>query len=345
LEDLKEQIVNLNKLVTPAILANQLGIEHSVLWYLVKLANRDVAKTPGPYTHLQVVTKEKVRDVFSPSDRIRDIQTMLLAVVWSGIDSGKHSYAYEPGMKLTTPGSILENHGLIVGLDFKDFFPSISRKKVKELLMEYGYVEQVASIIATLSCVKFNGFCFLPQGGISSAQIANRIAAQLIDPIVLKYCEDTCKDSQFQYVRYSDNIYISLDKSVTGREFIAGLASVLGENKWRTHKRRVMPYYRRQRVLGMVVNEKVAPPRNELNRFKSALYNIAKCSTKEEIQEQVDRMGGIKVETSKGKGILILSIKGKANYYRDLLIQKSEIASEKLKTRLEAAVKKIEDLY
>jgi hypothetical protein len=345
LEDTKEQVVKLNSLVTPAILANQLGIEHSVLWYLVKLANKDVANQEGGYKHIQVVTKTKVRDVFSPSDRIRDIQTMLLAVVWSGIDSGEYSYAYEPGMRLTTPGKVLENHGLIVGLDFKDFFPSISKKKVKQLLLSYGYVEQVASIIATLSCVRFNGFSFLPQGGISSAQIANRIAAWLIDPLVIKYCEDNCAAKPFQYVRYSDNIYVSLDKGITGNEFLAGLATLLGDNKWRTHKRRVMPYYKRQRVLGMVVNEKVAPPRNELNKFKSALYNIAKCTTSEEIDREISKLWCLKVESSKGKGILLLSIKGKANYYMDLLKQKSEVNANKLKSRLEEAVKKIEELY
>lgn len=345
MEDLKEQVVRLNSLVTPAILANQLSISHSILWYLVKLASRDVAEEGGPYKHIQVVTKDKIRDVFSPSDRIRDIQTMLLAVVWPGIDSGEHSYAYEPGMRLTTPGKMLENNGLIVGLDFKDFFPSISRNKVKRLLLSYGYTEQVASIIATLSCVKFNGFSFLPQGGISSAQIANRIAAWLIDPLVVKYCEDNCKGKPFKYVRYSDNIYVSLDKEVTGNEFLSGLAVLLGENKWRTHKRRVMPYYKRQKVLGMVVNEQVAPPRNELNRFKSALYNIAKCTTKEQLESEVSKLWSIKVEASKGKGILLLSIKGKANYYADLLKQKSEENANKLKARLEEAVKKIEELY
>ncbi len=343
----KEKLIELNNLVTPDVLANQLSISIKTLWYLVRLCNMDVgipAAGQFPYRHLEVKTKNKVRDVFSPADKIRDIQTMLLNVVWSGIDHGVHSYAYEPGMQLVEPGELLKNSGLIVGLDFKDFFPSISKKKVKDLLTTYGYQDTVASIIATLSCVRYNGFCFLPQGGISSAQIANRIAAEYIDPLVNEYCTENLKDVPYTYVRYSDNIYIGTSKSVHGKDFLQGLSTMLFQHKWRNHKLRVLPYYRQQRVLGMVINEKVNAPRVEYRRFCAALFNIGNCTSREELLDQVVKLATLKVNIEEGKGKLLMSIKGKSNYYSSLLDE----GSPKLSNLLEVtknSLRKIEDLF
>lgn len=315
------KIKEVNSLVTPEVLANQLGIQLKTLWGLYHLASKDVTRdifSSMPYKRIEIKTSSKVREVYSPCDRIRDIQSMLLVTVWSGIDSGCHSAAYESGMKLTDAGTKLQSHGLIVGLDFKNFFHSILRSMVVKLLTEYGYPARTANLISVLSCVRDDGRHFLPQGGISSAQIANRVAASIIDPIVIKYCEEN-SNGNYTYVRYSDNIYIGLDSKVTGVDFLKGLATELYNNKWRTHKKRVMPHYRRQKLLGMVVNVKPNAPRDEYNKFLCAINNIANCSTKQEVQDNIDKIADLGIEVSSGKGILLLSILGKAAYYKTIL--------------------------
>lgn len=315
------KIKEMNSLVTPEVLANQLGIQLKTLWGLYHLASKDLTAdfcSTMPYKRLEIKTTSKVREVYSPCDRIRDIQSMLLTTVWSGIDSGEHSAAYESGMHLTDAGSKLQNHGLIVGLDFKNFFHSILKRMVFNLLVEYGYPSRTANLIAVLSCVRDNNRQFLPQGGISSAQIANRVAASIIDPVVIKYCEANANGA-YTYVRYSDNIYIGMDSKVTGVDFLKGLASELYSSKWRTHKKRVMPYYKRQKLLGMVVNVKPNAPRDEYNKFLCAINNIANCSTKQEVQDNIDKMAALGIEVSSGKGILLLSILGKAAYYKTIL--------------------------
>jgi hypothetical protein len=338
-----DKIKEINSLVTPDVLANQLGIKLKTLWGLYFLASSDISDpmvTVKPYSRLEIKTSSKVREVYSPSDRIRDIQTMLLSVVWSGIDSGEHSAAYEVGMKLTDAGHKLNNFGLIVGLDFKNFFHSILMKMVVNLLTQYGYPAKTANMIAALSCVKDCQRRFLPQGGISSAQIANRVAASIIDPIVINYCRSKVGD-EFTYVRYSDNIYIGLPKEVTGVDFLKGLAEELKNNRWKTHKHRVMPYYRRQKLLGMVVNEKPNAPRAEYSKFLCAIHNISKCLTKEGVISNIEKMKDLGVSTSSGKGVLILSIVGKANYYKTILNQSR---ANKLTQLLDIAKNKIESL-
>jgi RNA-directed DNA polymerase len=338
------KIKEMNSLVTPEVLANQLGVQLKTLWALYHTASKDITRdssTNMPYKRLEIKTSSKVREVYSPCDRIRDIQSMLLVTVWSGIDSGEHSAAYESGMKLTDAGLKLQSHGLIVGLDFKNFFHSILRSMVVNLLTDYGYPAKTANLIAVLSCVRDDGKHFLPQGGISSAQIANRVAASIIDPIVIKYCEDNSNNGNYTYVRYSDNIYIGLDSKVTGVDFLKGLATELYNNKWRTHKKRVMPYYRRQKLLGMVVNVKPNAPREEYNKFLCAIHNIANCKTKQEVQDNIDKMRCLGIEVASGKGILLLSILGKASYYRTILNQNR---ANKLLNILQKATHNIESM-
>ncbi len=292
-----------------------------------------------PYEKLSIQTSSKVREVYNPSARVRDIQRMLLTTVWSGIDPGEHSAAYEQGMKLIDSGIKLQKHGLIVGLDFKNFFHSIPRKLIKQLLLEYGYPDITANVVATLSCVRDNQRHFLPQGGISSAQIANRIAAKYIDPLVIEYCAlygDTT------YVRYSDNIYVGLDKKTSGKEFVLGLSKILYDNRWRTHKARVMPYYKSQKLLGMVVNEKANAPRQEYHKFIAALFNIGRTTSEAELLTEVSKLDGIGIQTSCGKGILLMSLIGKANYYLTLV---NSHRGTKLQQNLAKAKDSIERFY
>jgi hypothetical protein len=316
MEEFKKKV---NGLVTPSILANQLNISEKAMWWLVKMCSTDISNTKiskldYPYTKMLIKTTSKVREVYSPNARVRDIQNMLLRVVWDTIDCGEHSRAYEKGMLLRTPGEDLKGSGVIVGLDFKDFFHSISKKKVSDLLIANGYTPKVADIISTLSCVK-DKYSKLPQGGISSAQIANRIAAWLIDPIVNSVCS---KYGEYKYVRYSDNIYIGFPKEVTGTTVLSDLRGELNVAGWRNHKPRVMPYYRRQQMLGMVVNTKANAKRSDYKKLLCAMHNVVKCETKEEVTQQILNMAHLGVNIS-NIGKAYLSLKGKCAYYCTLV--------------------------
>ena len=316
MEEFKKKV---NELVTPTILANQLNVSEKTLWWLVKICSTDIAsigadKMYAPYTKMMIKTTSKVREVYAPSDRVRGIQNMLLRVVWDSIDPGEHSRAYERGMLLKTPGEELKGSGVIVGLDFKDFFHSISKKQVTELLVHNGYTQKVASIIATLSCVR-DTYSKIPQGGISSAQIANRVAAWLIDPIVNSVC---AKYGEYKYIRYSDNIYIGFDKEVTGNSVISDLRTTLSKAGWRNHKPRVMPYYRRQQLLGMVVNSKANAIRSDYKKLLCAMYNVGKCETREDATNQILNMASLGVNIS-NMGKVYLSLRGKCAYYCTLV--------------------------
>lgn len=332
---------NQNSLVTPKILANQLGIEYKTLCWLKKMASYDISintesdarklgysKILTPYVRLEVPTKSKIRVVYSPCNQLRAIQAMLVQVVLKYMDPGDSSRAYEPGMQLITAGVDMLGGDVVVGLDVKDFFHSIKRSMVKKLFVDEGYPEDTAYIMACLCCVS-DKYKFLPQGGIASAAIANRYAARYLDPLVNEVCNSDVPGC-FKYIRYSDNIYISLQGDYIGYSLLKKVQASLLANGWRTHKFKVMPKYRRQKLLGMVVNgTAVSIQRDEYRKMCSALFNISK-SDASNIVRTLKLLITLGVDTS-SLHKLELSLKGKLAYY----IQMSE----------EHRVNRLKDLY
>ena len=336
-----ESTKNQNSLVTPKVLANQLGIEYKTLCWLKKLASYDIAanttaearklgytKVLAPYTKLEVPTKSKIRVVYSPCNQLRSIQAMLVQVVLKYIDPGDNSRAYEPGMQLITAGVDMLGGDVVIGLDVKDFFHSIKRSMVKKLFTDEGYPDDTAYIMACICCVS-DKYKFLPQGGIASAAIANRYAAKYLDPIVNEVCNSDVPGA-FKYIRYSDNIYVSLHGDFIGYSLLKKIQSALSASGWRTHKFRVMPKYRRQKLLGMVVNgTAVSIQRDEYRKMCSALFNISKADSSN-ILNTLKLLITLGVDTSTIHK-LELSLKGKLAYY----VQMSEAHR----------VTKLKDLY
>ena len=315
------QELNPNSLVTPKVLANQLGTTYRNLCWLVKLASTDISSSDlgkKAYEKLSIPTKSKVRTCYSPCNSIRSIQAMLVQVVLRYIDPGDSSRAYEPGMQLKTAGEDMLGGDVVVGLDIKDFFHSIKRSMVVKLFVDEGYPLDTSRIMARLCCVA-DKYTFLPQGGIASAAIANRYAAKYLDPIILDVCRSMSSDAEFKYIRYSDNIYVCLHGDFIGYSYLKKIADAMASIGWRTHKFRVMPYYRRQKLLGMVVNNSVVTiQRTDFRKMCSALHNISK-SNQVSIIRNLEELSNLGIDTSSFQK-LEMSLKGKVSYY----IQMSE---------------------
>ncbi len=107
--------------------------------------------------------------------------------------------------------SILDNvrphlkRDFIFKTDIKDFFPSISLKKVQQLFLELGYSCEVSRILAKLCC---KNYC-LPQGAPTSPMISNMILHKIDEKIM-----NLCKEKELVYTRYADDITISSTKQI-----------------------------------------------------------------------------------------------------------------------------------
>ena len=109
-------------------------------------------------------------------------------------------------------------------------------------------------------CAFLNGG--LPQGSPSSPVLSN-LYLNSFDVRLSGYLATY----GYSYTRYADDITISGDDILKERapEIVKTVASLLRDCSLKLHPRKtkLMPYYQRQKVTGIVVNEKLAIPRDK----------------------------------------------------------------------------------
>lgn len=177
----------------------------------------------------------------------------------------------------------------IVNLDLKDFFPSITYKRVKGVFRTLGYSESVATVFALLSTapdveqVSLDGQNYfvalterhLPQGAPTSPALTN-ILCRRLDKRIVKAAEEF----GFTYTRYADDLTVSCDKDSSENisRMISRVRSIVAHEGLTVNeeKTRVLRKSRQQEVTGVVVNEKLSIDKKTLKRFRATLFQIEK---------------------------------------------------------------------
>jgi RNA-directed DNA polymerase len=190
---------------------------------------------------------------------------------------------YEPhfsAMGYIDKRSILSNALLhlhkkhVYNIDLKDFFTGISSSKVdsvlKSLLKVTGVTDEniaseISGIISELCCL--NGS--LPQGAPSSPIMSN-IACDTLDIKLSTYAQGL----NATYSRYADDITFSSDFNIFDTSFKAGLTELIGEELFKINpaKDRMQPYFTRQQVTGLIVNDKANVQRKFIKQVRFWLF-------------------------------------------------------------------------
>lgn len=240
-------------------LAHHLGIRNSTLWWAVlskdKLYRvyRVPKRTPGTGS----------RQIQEPDGRLKYIQKQLLARFLQPLPLGEHVGAYVLGRSIVHTARQHVRKAVIVHLDLKEFFPSIKRSMIRRYLKDLGYSHKVSSLMTAL--MTYTNFA--PQGAPTSGTIANLVTDKLLDQPVLKKLrmenQGLTAYSDWVYTRYSDDIDISSVKEQSEEEIdrvikIVTRAAQKAGFTVKDAKTKVMRHEKRQKVLGLIVNDKVS---------------------------------------------------------------------------------------
>ncbi len=165
----------------------------------------------------------------------------------------------------------------VFALDLEDFFPSITTRRVEGLFKKwpFEYSDEVATLLARLCC--FGNA--LPQGAPTSPIISNYICRGMDRDIAKLAMKHRC-----YYTRYADDLVFSTDRGT----FPAGIATLEGNKaspspalegiiegagfKVNERKTRLQVSFQRQRVTGLVVNEKVNVSRRYIRGLRALLH-------------------------------------------------------------------------
>lgn len=258
-------------------LALHLGIRCKTLWFCVN-------KRDHLY-HVFSIPKAngKRRLIHNPHPVLKFVQRRVDYVFLKPLPLHPCVGAYVIGKSCKDTASKHVGQGVRIGMDLQDFFPSHSAARIRGFFHYLGYSQFVSGLLATLCTAPFRKrdqtgdkkFTYrAPQGSPASPSLCNLIAQLALDQAVLH----TFGPEGWTYTRYSDDLCLSHPADLTRKDVddaLSRMYNLIEKAGYRTNreKTKVQRRWRRQKVLGIVVNEKVSVPRDEYRRYRALLHN------------------------------------------------------------------------
>jgi len=260
--------------------------------------HRDV--TGHSHYHIWTIPKRdgSKRTITAPKPELKKAQRWLLRNVFEKLPVHQAAHGFLSARSIVSNARAHAGADVIVKIDVKDFFPTITFPRVKGLLRKGGLPESVATVCALIATepprdvVQFRGRTLwvargarsLPQGAPTSPSITNAICVRLDRRLA-----GLARQLGFAYTRYADDLTFSYRKKEKGDRapvgaLLHGTKKILSSEGFRVHQKKtaVMRAGMTQRVTGMAVNKAgegvpVARfPRAVVRPLKAAIFNREK---------------------------------------------------------------------
>ncbi|BAY08755.1 reverse transcriptase family protein [Calothrix sp. NIES-2098] len=227
------------------------------------------------------------RIIFAPMPNLKQAQHWILENILQKLEIHDAAHGFRRERSIVTNATPHVGAEVIINFDLKDFFPSISYKRVKGLFRSFGYSGAAATIFALLCTaaeveeLELDGQNYyvavgerhLPQGSPASPAISNLLCRRLDSRLTAM-----AEKLEFIYTRYADDLTFSV--SGESRRYICNIlrrteSIVIHEGfTINQEKTRILRKSSQQEVTGLVVNNKLSISKKTLNRFRATLYQI-----------------------------------------------------------------------
>ncbi len=274
---------------TPQELAEALGLSVAKLRWL---AYHREAATSIHYRRFVIPKRGGgERAIWAPLPTLKAAQHWVLRNVVEKLPVHGSAHGFLPGRSILTNAAAHVGARVVVKVDVKDFFPTVTLARVRGIFRKAGYREQVATLLALLcteaprEVVALEGKTYyvalgprcLPQGAPTSPGLTNTLCLRLDRRI-----SGLARRLGWRYTRYADDLTFSLPGDHKGKP---GLGALLGlvrrlvqAEGFRLHpdKTRVHRRGGRQQVTGLVINGEGTPrvPRKLRRQLRAAAHNL-----------------------------------------------------------------------
>lgn len=236
----------------------------------------DIAKKSGGRRHIS-----------APKPRLAAAQRWVFLNVLNKLAVDARAHGFVRHRSIITNATPHVGRKVVINLDLKDFFPSVTFRRVKGLFKKFGYSEHVATVLSLLCtepprvATELDGRTYhvalgarvLPQGACTSPAITNLLCDRLD-----KRLAGLAKKHGFTYTRYADDLTLSGDNPAASGRILRSARAILTAEGFVENpaKTRVMRASQRQEVTGVTVNHRVTVPRDEYRLLRATLHNAAK---------------------------------------------------------------------
>ncbi len=273
------------ELASAKALADAIGIGLGELRFLAY--NRALTRV-SHYQRFRIPKKSGgERQISAPMPRLKRAQYWILDNILARVPIHPAAHGFAHGRSILTNAAPHVGRAVVVNLDLKDFFPTLTWKRVKGKFQGLGYPEAVATVLALICTepdvdeVELDGQRLylsrgprrLPQGAPTSPALTNLICWRLD-----RRLSGLAAKLGFTYTRYADDMTFSASGEAAAKAsmLLNFVGEIVADEGFTVHpdKTRVMRAKNRQEVTGLVVNKRIGVPRHVLRRFRALLHQI-----------------------------------------------------------------------
>lgn len=224
--------------------------------------------TSAHYTRFLIPKKDgDRRELLIPSPLLKTVQRNLLHNELEKLPLSSYATAYRKSQNILNNAAPHQNKPMLLKIDIRDFFGSISYLMVYRALPRTLYPPSVATLLAHLCCYQD----YLPQGAPTSAAVSN-LVMQPFDKAMGAWCSNR----GITYTRYCDDLAFSGDFDAKAafykvRSFLLSLGFEINQKKTQ-----LLTQGCRQCVTGIVINNRPQVPRAYRRTLRKDLYYIEK---------------------------------------------------------------------
>ncbi|WP_279612506.1 reverse transcriptase family protein [Caballeronia sp. BCC1704] len=165
------------------------------------------------------------RSIVIPSLHLKTIQKRINREIFSHVTYPEYLYGGVPGKDYVRNAKRHELAHVVIALDVKNFYPSISKLRVSNIYQHlFKFGADVSDFLAALTTYENK----VPQGACTSSHLANLVLHD-VESSVVKYCND----SGLVYTRLLDDITISSTRRLPEKkvEKIVGMVATMLKGK------------------------------------------------------------------------------------------------------------------
>ena len=248
------------------------------------------------------------RAIWAPMPKLKAAQHWILRNVVERLAVHGASHGFLADRSIATNAAAHTGAKIVIKVDLKDFFPTVTLRRVKGIFRRAGYRDQIATLLALIcteaprEIVEHEGKQFyvalgprcLPQGAPTSPALTNTLCQRLDRRLT-----GLAKRLGWRYTRYADDLTFSLPDSHDDKPKLGVLLGSIGriasDEGFQVHpdKTHVARKGSRQKVTGLVVNGSGAPrvPRALKRQIRAAIHNVGKGKPLQE-GESLARLAG-----------------------------------------------------
>lgn len=210
------------------------------------------------------------REILEPLPELKSLQRKVLSwLVARRIVPGRHAHGFVRGRSILTHARLHAGRKVVIRLDIRDFFPSVSSAAIQSCLIREGMQLSDARRVAELCTV--DGV--LPQGAPTSPFLAN-LSFKRIDLRLAALAQKFRPEFPGAYSRYADDLVFSSD-APDWHVILHPVRKIVEDAGFKLHPRKthVARSHVAQTITGLVVNHLPNVPREYRRNLRACLHN------------------------------------------------------------------------